>query len=113
MRERDLRFFTVVGVIVAFVIVESVSFKQGFTQDWVFVCFYMSACLFAAWYRAWFAAATALSVALVRGMVAVHLTGRVFEIASIVFAAMFFLLIAVYVRQRDRILQLTRERSDL
>jgi hypothetical protein len=69
----------------------------------------MAACLFAAWYRAWFAAATALSVAFVRSMVALDLTGRPFEIASIIFAAMFFLLVAVYVKQRDQIIQLTRE----
>lgn len=109
MPERDLRFFTVVSVILVFIVVESLSFKQGFAQDWIFVCFYLAAAAFAAWFRAWFAASTALSVAFVRGMVALDLTGRPFEIASIVFAAMFFLLVAAYVKQRDQILRLTRE----
>lgn len=112
MPERDLRLFAVVGVVTVFVVVESVSFKQDLAKDWIFVVFYLAAAVFAAWHRAWFAATTAASVAFVRGMVALDLTGRPFEIASVVFAALFFLMVAAFVKQRDQIRELTARLRD-
>lgn len=112
MPERDLRFFAAVAMAAVFVVVETVSLQQNVAENWVFVGVYLAAALYAAWFRAWFAATTAASVAVVRGMVVLEYTGRWFEVASVVFAALFFLMVAVYVRQRDRIRELTDRLND-
>lgn len=112
MQGRDLRLFAFVAVAVVFVVVESLSFKSDYVTDWPYVAIYLVAAGYAGWHRAWFAATVAVSVAVVRGMVALEITGRPFEIASVLFASLFLLLIAVYVRQRDALEKLTGKRLD-
>lgn len=60
---------------------------------WVFVTAYVAIAIFAAWRRLWIGTVVALSVAGVRGAIALKITGAPFEILSSFFAAGLFLLI--------------------
>lgn len=61
----------------------------------VVLTLYVLAAIYAAYYRAWLAAAASVAVAVVRGFAAFgHNSGFWFDVASIVFVGLFFLMIA-------------------
>jgi hypothetical protein len=75
-------------------------FAHTFAESWIFVAFYLVAALYAAINRLPLLTATGIAVAVVRAMVAEGVGGLPLEIATLIFAALLFLVVVEVVQAR-------------
>jgi hypothetical protein len=85
----------------AFAAVTAIAILIFGDQDdhYVFIVIYLAAAVYALAHRHMLAFATAVMVAIVRAMVAADIGGFLFQLASLIFAIMFFMLIVLTIRE--------------
>jgi hypothetical protein len=98
VRKIVVAFYVAFLVVLAFFAVD-----HELAEHWAYITLYVGAAAYAALNRAWLACSTAISVAVLRTLISFGIEGIPFFLASITFAALFFVLIISVVHQRRKL----------